>query len=89
MSYCNFLSLTLSSNFIISFYILSKRFFLKYKGLSDVRVASIAKKEYGFAVFCKNSKFSLESISDEWLYATCLSYLLFGTFRIKNAQWLV
>ena len=34
---------------MISFYILSKRFFLKRKGLSDTRVASITKKEYDFA----------------------------------------
>ena len=39
---------------MISFYIISKRFFLKRKGLSDARVASITKKEYGFAV--KSSK---------------------------------
>ena len=32
------------------FYILSKRFFLTRKGLSDARIASIAKKKYGFAV---------------------------------------
>ena len=31
-------------------YILSKRFFLKYKGLSDARVVSVTKKEYGFVV---------------------------------------
>ena len=43
------------------FYIISKRFFLKCKGLSNVRVASIANKEYGFAVhFCKDLK-SIES----------------------------
>ena len=35
---------------MISFYVLSERFFLKRKGLSDARVASITKKEYGFAV---------------------------------------
>ena len=35
---------------MISFYILSKRFFLKRKGLSDVRVASRTKKESGFTV---------------------------------------
>ena len=39
---------------MISFYILSKRLFLK--GLSDASVASLTKKEYGFAVhFYKNS----------------------------------
>ena len=35
---------------MISFYILSKRFSLKREGLSDARVATITKKEYGFAV---------------------------------------
>ena len=29
---------------MISFYILSKRFFLKRKGLSDVKVVSVTKK---------------------------------------------
>ena len=42
---------------MISFYILSKGFFLKRKGLSDARVVSITKKEYGFAVhFYEDSK---------------------------------
>ena len=35
---------------MISCYILSKRFSLKRNILSDIRVASITKKEYGFAV---------------------------------------
>ena len=35
---------------MISFYILSKRFFLKLEGLSDARVASITKKTYDFAL---------------------------------------
>ena len=41
---------------MISFYIISKRLFQKHKQLSDVRVASITKKEYGFkSHFCKDS----------------------------------
>ena len=36
---------------MICFYILSHRFFLKCEGLSDARVASITKKEYGFVVY--------------------------------------
>ena len=48
--YCYFSSLILSSIVMISFYIPSKRFFLKRKRLSDATVASIAKKEYGFAL---------------------------------------
>ena len=47
LSYYSFSSLILSANFTISFYILSKRFFLKYKELSDARV-TITKK--GFPV---------------------------------------
>ena len=47
------------------FYILSKIFFLKRKGLSDARGASITKKEYDIAIK------SLKSISDQWLNAIC------------------
>ena len=50
MPYYNFSSLTLSPIVMISFYILSKSFSVKRNGLSDTRVASIAKKEYGFAI---------------------------------------
>ena len=57
---------------IITAYILSKRFFLKRKGLSGPRVQS----EYGFAIH-------LNSISDEWLNAICWSSCLFGIFILK------
>ena len=50
MSYCSFSSLILSLIVMISFYILSKRFFLIHKGLSDARVASITKNQYGLGV---------------------------------------
>ena len=50
ISYCNFSSQILSSVVMISFYIISKTLFLKCKRFSDARVASITKKEYGFAV---------------------------------------
>ena len=47
ISYYCFSPLTLSSIVMIIFYILSKRFFLKLKGLSDARgVVSVTKKEY-------------------------------------------
>ena len=36
---------------MISFYIVSKRFFPKRKGLSDAKLVSVAKQEYGFAVY--------------------------------------
>ena len=48
--YCSFSSLFLSSIVMINLYILSKRFFLKRKELSDARVVSITKNEYRFAV---------------------------------------
>ena len=64
----SFPSLILSSISITSFYIISKRFFLKNKVLPDARVASIPNKEYGFAVhFLQRFIKSLTSISDGWL----------------------
>ena len=48
--YCSFMPLILSSIVMISCYILSERFFLKRKGLSDAKLAGITKNEYGFAV---------------------------------------
>ena len=55
ISYCNFTSLILSLIFLIRFNILSKRSFLKQKGLFDAIVLSdtivlFTKKEYGFGV---------------------------------------
>ena len=50
--YCNFSPPILSSVIVmISFYILSKRFFLKREEISDARVVSVTKNEYGFAVY--------------------------------------
>ena len=40
-----------SQTFMISFFILFERFFVKRKRLSDARVAAITKKENGFAVY--------------------------------------
>ena len=75
---------------MISSHILSIRFFLKCKGLSDARVTSITKKEYGFAVhfFVKINKI-LKSISDEFWDAICLSSHLFGIFIKSSAYNLV
>ena len=50
ISYCSFSFLILSSIIIISFYILSTRFCLKPKRLSNARVESLTKKEYGYTV---------------------------------------
>ena len=50
ISYRSFSSLILSSIIMISTYIRSERLFLKRKGLSDARVASITKKGKGFAI---------------------------------------
>ena len=42
---------------MINFFILSKRFFLKRKGSSDARVATMAKEEYVFStIFIKVHK---------------------------------
>ena len=69
---------------MIDFYILSKRFFFKRKGLFDTRVVSIAKKEYGFAAHVlKKFIKSWKSISYEWLNAIFWSSPLFGNFLIK------
>ena len=43
ISFCSFLSLISSWIFMINFYILSKRFFLKGEGLFDAAIISIAK----------------------------------------------
>ena len=51
MSYCNFSSLILSSVVIISFYVVSTRLFLKRKGLSDAKVASITKEIWFCSTF--------------------------------------
>ena len=51
---------------MISFYTLCKRFFMKREGLSDAGVASITKKDNGFAVhFLKRFIKYLKSISYE------------------------
>ena len=44
ISHCSFSSLILSSIVVISFYIRSKRFYLKHEELSDTRIVSITKK---------------------------------------------
>ena len=69
---------------MISFYILSKRFFLKRKGLSNARVVSMTKTEHGFAVhFLYRFIKSWKSTFDEWINAVCWSFYLFGLFIIK------
>ena len=50
ISYTNFTSLISASVAMIMFYIISKRLFLKREGLLRAGLASITKKEYGFAV---------------------------------------
>ena len=44
--YCSFSSLFLSAIVMISFYIISKKIFLKHEELSDARVVSITKKTW-------------------------------------------
>ena len=69
---------------MISCYILSIRSFLKRKGLSDARVVSITKKEYGFLLhFLWRLIKSLKSISDELWDTNYLSSGLLEIFIIK------
>ena len=57
---------------------------MKREGLSDARVASIAKKEYGFSVhFLYKFIKSWKAVSDEWLNAICESFCLFEIFIIR------
>ena len=49
--YCSFPSLILSPTVLISFYILSKTFFLKREILSDGRVVSITKNDFGLWIY--------------------------------------
>ena len=66
---------------MIIFYILSEIFLLKRKGLSDARVTSITKKEYGFAVqFLYRFIKSWKSISDELLNGICWYSRVFEIF---------
>ena len=46
---------------MISFYILSERLSLKYEEVSDARVVSTTKNEYGFALHFLHSSQSLGS----------------------------
>ena len=73
---------------MIDFYIVSTSFFLKRKGLSEERVVSITKKEYGFAMQFWRFIMSWKSISDELLSAICWRSLLFGIFMTKIVCWI-
>ena len=69
---------------MISFYILSKRFFLKREGLSGARVVSLTKNKNDFAVyFLQRLIKSWKSISDEWLNAVRWSSRLFEILITK------
>ena len=68
--YCTFSFLFLSSVVMIIVYILTKIFILKREELSDARVVSITKKEYGSSIHCLQRFIkSWKSISDELLNA--------------------
>ena len=82
--YSSFSSLTLSSIARINFYILSQRFFLKRKKLSDGRVVSITKKRIWFcsALFIKIMTF-WKQMFNEWLKAIFWTSLSSVTFLKK------
>ena len=66
---------------MILLYIYFKNFFLNFTGLSNGKVASPTKKEYGSVVhFLWILMKSLASVSDKWLNATCWSSPLLGIF---------
>ena len=70
---------------MIGYYIVSQRLNLKRKGLSDWRVVSINKKDYGSAVhFLQRFIKSLELMSDELSNVFCLTSRLFEIFIIKK-----
>ena len=85
ISYCKFSSLIWSSIAMILLYIYFKRFFLDLKGLSNGKVVSLTKKEYGSVVHSLYifMKF-LKPISDEWFSGISWSSLLFEIFMIKR-----
>ena len=71
ISYCSLSSLILLPIAMVSFYILSERFFLKRKDLSHARVASVSKKECSFAVHFFVNIYKVFKVSDEWLNVIC------------------
>ena len=75
---------------MVSFYIPSKRFFMKLKVLSDARVATIIRKNMVLQyIFCKDLM-SLKSVSDED-YTEFVEVQFYFEFSLqkKNAQCLV
>ena len=67
--------------FILNLY--SKRFFLRCNEISDGKVVSLSKKQYGFAAYFKKHHISLKSTFDETYNVVCGSSLLFEIFKIK------
>ena len=89
ISYFSFSSLILSSFVVINFYIVSKRFFLKRKELSDERVVSITKKRIWFCsrLFIKIHKVLGVNI---WLIIKCnfLNFSFVWNFHDKIVCWI-
>ena len=65
ISYCGFSSQNFSSVVMISFDILSERLLLKCKGLPNVRLVSLTKKEYGLTIYSLYRFRKLKLTSDE------------------------
>ena len=88
ISYCSFSSPILLSIVKIIFYILSKIFFLKHKGLSDVRVVSITKNEYDFAGFfllrfIKSLKSAVSITKSEYDFAIFFFVKIHKVFKVN------
>ena len=61
----------------------SKIFFLNFKGLSDDKVVSSSKKEYGSAVYVFINLYKIFKVNVWWMIvAISWSFLLFGIFII-------
>ena len=72
-----------SLNFLTDTHFYNK-FFLNGNGLSDNKVVSFTKSEYGSLVYSLQSFMkSLKPISDKWFEAICRTSLLLGMFMIK------
>ena len=67
------------------FYYILRRLFLKLKGLSDVSVASLTKKEYGLAVHFFVDINEIFTAKVWWMiYGNLLGSFLLGIFMIKK-----
>ena len=86
MSYCSYSSLFVSSTVTITLYTSSSGYFRKWDGLSEGRVVSRTKNEYGFAIYLLyNLLNSAKSILDVWVISISWSSFLLWIFMTKKS----